>query len=753
MDQAQHNSIVNFIWGIADDVLRDRYDRSKYRDVILPVTVIRRLDSLLEPTKDAVLKQKRMLDDNGIVDYTPLCIVSKQAFYNTSEFTLRTLLDSPKQLRANFTAYLDGFSPNVCEIIEKFDFRNQVRKLDEADILGDLIERFLNPDMNLSPEPVYNQDGSVKLPGLTNHSMGYVFEELIRRFSEENNEEAGQHFTPREVVHLMAALLFAPVGEQIESGTYLVYDCACGTGGMLTEADAMLRSLALERNKEFNIHLYGQESNAEIYAICKGDLLIKGEEEGNIAYGSTLSADAFPSLEFDFMLANPPYGKSWKTDLERLCGGNKKDMIDPRFMVDHDGDSEFSLVTRSSDGQLMFLVNMLSKMKHNTPLGSRIAIVHNGSSLFTGDAGQGESNIRRWIIENDWLECIIGLPENLFYNTGIATYIWVLTNRKPEHRKGKVQLIDATTLFTKLRRNLGQKNCELSPSDIDRILDLCIAFRETPESKLFDNEDFGYRKIVVERPLRLSAQFTRKSVEALRFASGDQDLRQSAYDRFGTELYDSFKQVKPLLDEFLNGSSPDEDGGDEEDENSTAPARPKVPEKTKKKLLDPGTWERDRRLLRAARQLHEQIGDEVFNDHNLFRERFDATCEQSGLKLSAPDKKAIWNAVSWRNPDAELIVKKKHKDGTVDYEPDTELRDTEKVPLKEAVKVYFDREVTPYVPDAWIDHSKTVIGYEVSFTKHFYKYQPLRSLDEIRADILALEAETDGLLKQIVGQG
>ncbi len=750
MDQAQHNSVVSFIWGIADDVLRDVYVRGKYRDVILPMTVIRRLDSLLEPSKDDVLKQKELLDNAGIVNQEgPLCHASGQSFYNTSNFTLRNLLDNPKQLRANFTAYLDGFSLNVREIVEKFDFRNQLRKLEEADVLGQLIERFLIPEMNLSPHPVYNNDGSVKLPGLSNHSMGYVFEELIRMFNEENNEEAGEHFTPREIVHLMASLIFLPIKDRIASGTYLVYDCACGTGGMLTESEAMLMELASQNNKEVNIHLYGQEVNAETYAICKADLLIKGEEEGNIAYGSTLSADAFPSLEFDFMLANPPYGKSWKTDLERLCGGDKKEMRDARFVVDHDGNPEFSLVPRSSDGQLLFLVNMLNKMKHATPLGSRIAIVHNGSSLFTGDAGQGESNIRQWIIENDWLECIVGLPGNLFYNTGIATYIWVITNRKPEHRKGKVQLIDASTFFTKRRKNLGQKNCDLSQDDIDKILSLYLAFNETPESKLFDNEDFGYRKLVVERPFRLSAQFTRKNLEGLRFASGDQELRQVIYDRFGAELYDNFKQTRGLLEDYLTGSGGNEESEDE-DENGADSSRPKVPEKTRKRLMDSATWDHDRDLLHAARKLHEIMGEQVFNDHNVFREQFDAACGQLSIKLSATDKKAIWNAVSVRDSDAEPIAKKRHKDGTVEFEPDTELRDTEKVPLKESVKEYFDREVVPYVPDAWIEHDKTVIGFEISFTKHFYKYQPLRSLEEIRADILALEAETDGLLNEIM---
>ena len=499
-------NISSFIWGIADDVLRDVYVRGKYRDVILPMTVIRRLDAVLEPTKKAVLDMKEQLDAAGIANQAgPLRQAAGQAFYNTSSFRLRDLTSRGRQqqLRDDFEAYLDGFSPNVQEILEKFRFRNQIPTLVEADALGYLLEKFLDSTVNLSPKPVLNGDGSVRLPGLDNHAMGTVFEELIRRFSEENNEEAGEHFTPRDVVQLMAHLIFEPIADQVQSGTYLVYDGACGTGGMLTLAEDALDQLARAQRKEASIHLYGQEVNPETYAICKADLILKGDGSNaeNIHYGTTLAADGFPNRTFDFMLSNPPYGKSWKGDLERL--GGKSGLSDPRFLVEHDGDPEYSLVTRSSDGQMVFLANMISKMKHDTPLGSRIAEVHNGSSLFTGDAGQGESNIRRWIIENDWLEAIIALPLNIFYNTGIATYIWLLSNRKPDQRQGYVQLIDATQWFRPLRKNLGNKNCELSEADIQRICDVYMAFEETPESKIFPNEAFGYRKLTVERPLRL----------------------------------------------------------------------------------------------------------------------------------------------------------------------------------------------------------------------------------------------------------
>ena len=528
MNYSIHNTITNFIWNIADDVLRDVYSRGKYRDAILPMTVIRRLDALLEPTKDAVLAMKKHMDEAGIANQeAALCQASGQAFCNSSPFTLKDLKNRAKiqQLKADFEAYLDGFSSNVQEILDKFKFRNQIPTLVDADILGALIEKFLNPDINLSPKPVLDAEGNVKLAGLDNHGMGTVFEELIRRFNEDNNEEAGEHWTPRDVVRLMADLIFLPIADRIESGTYLVYDGACGTGGMLTVAEERLQKLAETTGKDVAIHLYGQEIQPETYAIAKADLLLKGEgaEAENIKYGSTLSNDSFVSHQFDFMLSNPPYGKSWKTDLERM--GGKSDVKDPRFILDYAGDPEYKMITRSSDGQLMFLVNKLMKMKDKSKLGSRIAEVHNGSSLFTGDAGQGESNIRRWIIENDLLEVIIALPENMFYNTGIATYIWLLTNRKSVERKGKVQLIDATGWYQPLRKNMGKKNCELNESHIEDICRLVTDPRETEQSKIFPNEAFGYHKVIVERPLRLSLHLSEKHLR--RFQRHCADARET----------------------------------------------------------------------------------------------------------------------------------------------------------------------------------------------------------------------------------
>lgn len=700
--------ITNFIWGIADDVLRDLYVRGKYRDVILPMTVLRRLDAVLEPSKAAVTAMKENLDKARIANQdAALRQAAGQDFYNTSKFTLRALRSSVGQLRADFEAYLDGFSPNVQDILEKFEFRNQVPRLSKADALGTLIEKFLDPSINLSPNPVKNGDGSIKLPGLDNHAMGTVFEELVRRFNEENNEEAGEHWTPRDVVKLMARLIFLPVADRIESGTYLLYDGACGTGGMLTVGEETLKALAAERGKQVSTHLYGQDINGETYAICKADLLLQGEGEAadNIKGGpewSTLVNDGFPSAEFDFMLSNPPYGKSWKSDLERM--GGKDGIKDPRFVITHSGDAEYSLITRSSDGRMLFLANLISKMKRDTPLGSRIAEVHNGSSLFTGDAGQGESNIRRWIIENDWLEAIVALPLNMFYNTGIATYIWVLSNRKPEHRRGKVQLIDATAWFKPLRKNLGKKNCELSEEDITRICDTFLAFEQTEQSKIFDNAAFGYWKVTVDRPLRLRVELSDEARHRLRAACVDADEEPLA------NLIDHAVAVWPTR---------------------------------------------------------------VFDNFNVFMENLRELAAGRNIKLPAKRLKLLQNALAERDPGAAPVIGSSHrlgkiepnpfhgrypvtidgKDHVVEYEPDGELRDTEQIPLQEpgGIEAFIRREVLPHAADAWVDDSKTEIGYEISFNRNFYKPQPLRSLDAIRADILALEKETEGLLASIVG--
>ena len=708
MDSTQHSTIVNFIWSIADDVLRDLYGRGKYRDIILQMTVLRRLDAVLEPTKQAVLDMKKSLDKAKIANQdAPLRQAAGQAFYNTSPFRLRDLraITSRKKLEQDFEAYLEGFSPNVQEILGNFDFRHQIPKLSKADALGTLIERFLDPSINLSPHPITTGKG--KLPGLDNHGMGTVFEELVRRFNEEINDEAGEHWTPRDAVKLMAQLIFLPVAEDIKSGSYLLYDGACGTGGMLTVGEETLKQLAKQHKKKVTTHLYGQEFNAETYAICKGDLLLKGEGEAadNIVGGpehSTLSNDAFRSMQFDFMLSNPPYGKNWKSDLERM--GGKAAIKDPRFVVEHGGNPEFSLVTRSSDGQMMFLANMVSKMKDKTALGSRIAEVHNGSSLFTGDAGQGESNIRRWIIENDWLEAIVALPLKMFYNTGIATYVWVITNRKPDHRKGKVQLIDATQWFKPLRKNLGEKSCELSEEDIDRIAQEFLNFEETEQSKIFENKAFGYKKVTVDRPLKLRV-----------------DLGKKERTRFQVACADA---------------------GDEE-------------------------------LARVIEAAAKEMGTGPFTDYREFVASLKALADRQGVKLATKRLKLLQSSLAVRDESAQPVIAKVHKPGkavadplrglfekkidgkqcVVEYEADTDLRDTEQVPLLEpgGIPAFIEREVLPHAPDAWFDESSIRIGYEISFTRYFYKPQPMRPLEEIRAEILALEKETEGLLAEVVG--
>jgi len=706
MNYIQHKSITNFIWGIADDILRDIYVRGKYRDVILPMTVIRRLDALLEPTKKAVLDMKKQLDKSGVANQeAALCQCAGQAFCNSSPFTLRDLKARAKQqqLKADFEAYLDGFSSNVQEILSKFKFRNQISTLIESDILGNLIEKFLDPSINLSPKPIKDTEGDILISGLDNHAMGTIFEELIRRFNEENNEEAGEHFTPRDVVKLMADLIFLPIADQIVSGTYLVYDGACGTGGMLSVAEDRLMELSKKHNKNVSIHLYGQESQPETYAICKADLLLKGEgdEAINMKFGSTLSSDGFPSHEFDFMLSNPPYGKSWKTDLERM--GGKTDMKDYRFIIQHGDDPEYKIITRSSDGQLLFLVNKLSKMKHNSKLGSRIAEVHNGSSLFTGDAGQGETNIRRWIIENDWLEAIIALPENMFYNTGIATYIWLLTNKKPEHKKGKVQLIDASDWYTPLRQNLGKKNCQLAEKHIQNICTLITGYKETEQSKIFPNKAFGYNKIVVERPLRLSIELSA----------------------------DALKQFQ------------------------------KVCEKNKEKDLSD-----------LVSEASVELGKGPHIDFNQFIKSMNEYAEKKSFILTAKKKKLIQSELAIVDEKAKPVIKNIYKRGKeepnplygtyeiningksqiVEYEPDANLSDTEHISLseKDGIEGFFKREVLPYVSDAWIDSSKTKLGYEISFTRYFYKPVKIRTLEEIQNDIFTLEKETEGILEDIV---
>lgn len=776
MDHSVHNKIVSFIWSIADDCLRDVFVRGKYRDVILPMFVLRRLDCLLEPSKEAVLEEVRFQrEDAEMADLDPhgLREASGYVFYNTSRFTLKSLLGNPSQLEANLKNYLDGFSDNVKEIVEKFDLRNQIRKMAQSDVLHGVIEKFVSEEINLSPNDRKGPDGRTQ-PGLSNLGMGYVFEELIRKFNEENNEEAGEHFTPREVIKLMTNLVFIPVKDQLPN-PLTIYDPACGSGGMLTESQDFITAPEGEIKAKVGVFLYGKEVNPETYAICKSDMMIKGNDPENIKFGSTLATDDFSGTRFDFMLTNPPYGKSWKSDQKSIVEG--KDVIDHRFQVNLSDYSEedfdfYPAIPRSSDGQLLFMMEMVGKMKRriDSPMGSRIASVHNGSALFTGDAGSGESNIRRHIIENDYLEAIIQLPNNLFYNTGITTYVWVLSNNKAEKRKGKVQLIDASNLYQKLRKNLGEKNCEFTDEHIHQITQLYLEMPNDGISKIFNNRDFGYYKVTVERPLRLAAQFSPERIATLRFTPGMQDIMEWVYGKYGDEVYTGLKAHVEAIEAHL-----------EREEIALSP-------KNRKELLSEATWREQRDIMQAAQQLAEKIGGGEFLDFNRFEGIVDDALKALGLKLAAPARKQILNAVSWRDERAEKVIKKvlklnaaKLNDllnqlGTtrdklgdygymatptgeyIEYEPDSELRDTENVPLaldtslsaSSVIHDYFIREVRPHVDEAWIAIDKTVIGYEISFNKYFYQHKPLRSLEEVTAEILALEAETDGLLKQLV---
>ena len=664
MDNQVHNQIVSFIWGIADDCLRDIYVRGKYRDVILPMTVIRRLDALLEDTKPAVLEMKEKLDAAGIDNQWPaLCNAAGQAFCNASPFLLKDLTSRAKKqtLKADFEAYLDGFSPNVKEILEKFKFRNQIDTMIEADILGAVIEKFVSSDINLSPNPIYKDEEKtiLKHPGLDNHGMGTIFEELIRRFNEENNEEAGEHWTPRDVVELMADLIFMPIADQIKDATYSCYDGACGTGGMLTVAQERLQTLATRRGKNVSIHLFGQEINPETYAICKADMLLKGdgEQADHISYGSTLSLDGNATRQFDFMLSNPPYGKSWKTDADKM--GGKKEILDARFNAYLEGGEQLTMLPRTSDGQLLFLLNNVSKMKTDTPLGSRIAEVHNGSSIFTGDAGSGESNARRYMIENDLVEAIIAVPENMFYNTGIGTFIWVLSNKKEERRKGKIQLIDATAMKSALRKNMGKKNCEFTSDIRKEIVRIFLDMEESDVSMVFNNDEFAYWNVTVERPLRLRI-YPDRTIPA--------DLFKKA---------DEYETVTSAIAKAAE----------------TAP-------------LD--NW----------------------------------TAFAKATKLKAAVLKKVRPFITEKDPIAKPI----------DSEPDVDLRDTENIPFtyEGGIDAFIQNEVLTYAPDAWVDEKKTQIGYEISFTKYFYKPVELRKLSDILQNLKELETEADGLLAEVM---
>ena len=670
---------VNFIWSIAE-LLRDSFKRSKYQDVILPLTVLRRIDCVLEPTKDKVLKTAAKLKSK-LENLSPqLCKASGFAFYNTSLYTFERLLDDAPNLALNLRNYINGFSDNMREVLEKFDFDNTINKLDEAGLLFLVMERFKNIDLH--PDKVSNLE------------MGYIFEDLIRRFNEAMNENPGEHFTPREVIELMASLLISKDADILSRNHIIrtVYDPCCGSGGMLTIAKNKIFGI----NPNADIHLFGQEVNPETFAVCKSDLYMKsadGRDAENIAFGSTLSNDRHAGNRFDYLLTNPPFGKEWKMD---------KDAVEREAERGYTGRFGAGL-PRISDGQLLFLQHMLGRMKDVKDGGSRVAIVMNGSPLFTGDAGSGESEIRRWILESDYLEAIIALPEQLFYNTGIATYVWVLTNRKEEKRKNKVQLINATGFWTPMRKSLGDKRRQISKDQISEITAIHSTFSEGEFCKVFDTSAFGYRKITVERPLRLNFRAIPERIERL--------LREKAFINLAVSKK---KNAQAKAKEEADG----------------------------------------RKQQEAMLDALDTMPDTLFKDRPSFEKALDKAVKDAGLKLNAALRKAILSALSERDETAEICL---DKDGYP--EPDSELRDTENVPLKEDINAFFDREVKPHVPDAWIniairDHKDGEIGkvgYKINLNRYFYKYQPPRPLEEIEADIKAIEKEIIEILKEVAG--
>jgi type I restriction enzyme M protein len=678
-----HSEIVSFIWGVAD-LIRDTFKRGKYQDVILPLTVLRRLDCVLAPTKQKVLVTMAKLKGK-LENLDPqLRKASGFAFYNTSRYDFEKLLGDAPHLAANLRNYITNFSPNMKEVLEKFDFNNTIAKLDEAGLLFQVLERFKNVDLHPARVP--------------NHMMGTIFEELIRKFNEALNENPGEHFTPRDVVHLMVDLLLAGDQKRLrrEGAVLTVYDPCCGSGGMLTIAkEHILGNNAPAINPKAQVHLFGQEVNPETFAVCKSDLFIKepkGRDADNIAFGSTLSNDRHANRDFDYLIANPPYGKDWKRD---------KDAVEAEYEKGHSGRFGAGL-PRISDGQLLFLQHMLSHMMTPEEGGSRVAIIMNGSPLFTGDAGSGESEIRRWILENDWLEALIALPEQMFYNTGIATYVWVLTNRKSPERKGKLQLVDATSFWAPMRRSLGDKRREIPPDKASEILVIHRAYQEGEHCKIFPTTHFGFRKITIERPLRLNFQASPERIAHLEEESAFRNLAIS-----------------------------------------------------KKKGKAKGTQEAEgRKEQQAIRDLLSTLPDTLYKDRDAFLQALDQATARAGVRLSAPIQKAILSALSERDETAEIC---REKDGNP--EPDPEPRDTENVPLSESVEDYFQREVKPHVPDAWIntairDHKDGQVGkvgYEINFNRYFYTYQPPRPLEEIEADIKAVEKDILEMLREVAG--
>ena len=771
--ETNHNQIVSLIWTIADDVLRDVFLRGQYRDVILPMVVLRRLDALLEPTKDAVEEELKEQKELGLedIDEDALKDITGLSYFNTSRWTLNRLKsqasDNNDLLYDNFVEYLNGYSENVRDVLKNFEYYAKARKLADNDRLLSIIERITDNRINLTDQDQKDPDGLI-LPALTNHGMGTVFEELLRRFNEENNEEAGEHFTPRDAIRLLARLVFDPVINDLPK-VITMHDPAEGSGGMLTEGREYIIGKGVRPQA---ILLSGMEINPETYAISKSDLIIKGVDPSGLRNGNTITDDAFQGQTFGYQITNPPYGKSWKTDKEKIYHDGQ--LLDSRFelpLTNFAGEQEvLDCTPRTSDGQLLFILEMIDKMKplDQQPQGSRIASIHNGSSLFTGDAGSGESNIRRYLIENDMVDAIIQLPNNIFYNTGITTYIWLLTNKKSDKRRGKVQLIDASLAFEKLHKNQGSRNCTITPDFQDQILKIYMDFVEQEDdkvnSKIFDNDDFRYYSITIDRPLRLRSQFNALKIDELLYDKGELELSKWLYQTYGEKVFSGLDNEVPAIKEYLN-------------DNDT-----KLTDKKLAKLISTKEWKARRELMEAAKKLMHEVGTEVFMDYNLFTEQINKVAKNLKMSASAAQLKTITRAMSETDPEAKPVIKKVHKANSkdietlqttyeiaderlkdygyspseklfVEYESDSDLRDTEKIPVKEDIYEYFQREVRPYVADAWINLTakkpNTMIGCEISFNKYFYKPAPLRTLEENERDILELDKQSQGFIQSL----
>jgi type I restriction enzyme M protein len=661
---------VSFIWSVAD-LLRGPYRPNQYKDVMLPLTVLRRLDCVLEPTKDEVLERMKKLQGSKVKNVDPiLCRVTGVPFYNTSRYTFEKLKGDPNNVAANLTNYIKGFSTRAREIIDHFGFEEHIAKLDKADRLYLVISRFCQIDLH--PDRVSNIE------------MGYIFEELIRRFNEASNEEAGDHFTPREVIWLMVNLLFMPDNDILTTKGIVktLYDPACGTGGMLSVAEEYVREL----NPDAQLEVFGQDYNDQAYAICGSDMMIKGQNIDHIAFGDSFTDDHFPRHKFDYMLANPPFGVEWKPEESAIRREHEEQGFGGRFGAG---------LPRINDGSLLFLQHMISKMKDPKEGGTRLGIVFNGSPLFTGAAGSGESEIRRWIIENDWLEAIVALPDQLFYNTGIFTYLWIVTNRKEPSRRGKIQLVDATSFFKKMRKSLGNKRNEICDEQRDEITRLYGQFAEGEHVRIFDNADFGYQRITVERPLRLNFAVTDERLARLREAPAFANLATSR----------KRKDTKAAQTEIEEGR-------------------------------------RQQEAILEALQTLAALG--VVKNRDIFANTMQAAFKKAGLKVPAALQKTILMALAERDETADICT-----DAKGNPEPDPDLRDYENVPLKESIDDYMKREVLPHVPDAWVDHSKTKIGYEINFNRYFYKYTPPRPLEEIEADLKKIEGEIADMLAEV----